>query len=93
MRNLSRGGLFIETSWEVPTRTEVHLRFRLPESGSEVSPTAQVIWHQESPGGLTGAGVGMRFLSMDGRALRTLDDYIFDRSRPASSAGLGGLLA
>ena len=73
----------------LPTRTEVQLRFQLPETRTEVAPTAQVIWQRTRPHG----GVGMRFLSLDGRALRTLDDYIFERIRPASSAGRGGLLA
>jgi uncharacterized protein (TIGR02266 family) len=93
VRDLSRGGVFVETSWEAPMHTEVHLRFQLPEGSPEVAPTAQVMWHRERPGGLTGIGVGMRFLSLDGRALRALDDFIFERSRSASHAGRGGILA
>ncbi|MBW2420869.1 MAG: response regulator [Deltaproteobacteria bacterium] len=93
VRNISRGGLFVETPWQVPMRTEVQLHFELPDTDTPVTPTAQAIWHQENPDRLTGRGVGMRFLSLDGRALRTLDDYIFERMRPASGAGRGGLLA
>lgn len=77
-RNLSRGGMFIESGWLPPAETEVHLDFRLPEGSSPLSPTARLVWRRLRP--VDGApGMGVRFLALDGAAARHLDAFVHER--------------
>ncbi len=82
-RNLSRGGLFVETLAPAELETEVRLRFALPERPQEFSPTAQVVWRSsdDTPTRVAGvagvAGMGLRFLEIDSDAEKELDDYVF----------------
>jgi CheY-like chemotaxis protein len=90
MRNLSRGGVYIETNSTIEEDSEIGLSFVLPDSGSALTPTAQVIWKTRDLGGDskrpdTGAdsespGIGLRFLDISGESIRTLEDYVFDRA-------------
>jgi len=84
LRNLSRGGLFLETDCEIPGRMEIPLRFVLPDSNEEFSPTAQVVWQSEVSSLPTPQGVGMRFVSIDGASVRTLEDYVVERTNETS---------
>lgn len=82
VRNLSRGGLFVETECSLAPAAEVDLHFSLPEAAGEIEPTAQVIWRRErssDPGG--SGGMGMRFLEVDGVTVRRLEDFVFEHSR------------
>jgi CheY-like chemotaxis protein len=60
VRNVSRGGAFVETPCELTSLSEVDLRFRLPGSPHLLAASAQVIWSQpdssESSGGPEAAG-------------------------------------
>ncbi len=76
-RNLSRGGLFVETPQPVDLEMEVGLRFALPEVAHEFCPTAQVIWRNEQDSDELVTGVGLRFLEIDGAAEHELDEYVF----------------
>ena len=70
MRNVSRGGAFVETPTPLPGRREVGIEFKLPESRRSVRSTAQVVWTR--PGRAGGAiGQGLRFLRID-RAARAV---------------------
>ncbi len=82
-RNISRGGLFLETGCELPDRCEVQLHFRLPGEERRFSPTAAVMW-QGGAGNDLGTGHGMRFVSIDGTSVRILEEYVGER------AGLAG---
>ncbi len=77
-RNLSRGGIFVEAEKELAPRSEVRLAFRLPDE-RPVAPTAEVVWLERDDGGGT-LGMGLRFLGLDGRVARWLDDYIHERT-------------
>jgi len=86
VRNLSRGGLFVETESELPTHGEVDLRFRLPDSADLLAPSAQVIWRrrplpvsEQSCEDDALSGFGLRFLEVDGATLRRLDDFVYER--------------
>lgn len=88
VRNLSRGGAFIETESPLIRADEVGLRFRLPESPAMLAPSAEVVWCRargESDGATDGAG--LRFVEIDGPSVRTLDDYVYERSTPLSGDG------
>jgi uncharacterized protein (TIGR02266 family) len=83
--NLSRGGMFVRTDLPLPTRSEWRLRFPLPETHAQLTPTAMVVWRadERSP---SGPGLGMRFVELDGRSARELDDFVYERTPTSSLA-------
>lgn len=81
MRNLSRGGMYLEASWSAPPESEMQLEFRLPEVGKPLSPTAKVIWSRTRLDGVV-AGMGVRFLALDAASARTLDSFVYERFVP-----------
>jgi uncharacterized protein (TIGR02266 family) len=81
MRNLSRGGMYLEASWSAPQDSEMQLEFSLPEAGSPLSPTAKVIWSRKRWNGGV-AGMGVRFLALDAATARTLDSFVYERFVP-----------
>jgi len=100
VRNLSRGGLFVESECALRQHTEVGIRFTLPDTGTELESTAEVVWSRapsapsstdeaasREPGRI---GMGMRFLELDAPAMRSLDDYIFERAVGRAWSHLGG---
>jgi twitching motility two-component system response regulator PilH len=85
-RNLSRGGVFVEAGKELAPRSEVTLEFELPDSRVSVRPTAEVVWLDRDTDG-SPQGLGLRFLAMDGRTARYLDEWVHERaSLPAWDA-------
>lgn len=88
VRNLSRGGLFVETPCELAGASEVDLQFRLPGSPDLFTPSALVVWRRraqiETPGRHetvgTPAGLGLRFLEVDAASLEQLADYVYERA-------------
>jgi uncharacterized protein (TIGR02266 family) len=87
LRNLSRGGAFLETATALPGRREVELEFQLPDEGRTVRPTAQVVWTRPTSGG--GVGQGVRFLSLDRASLHALEQFVFSRA-PTLAIHSGG---
>jgi uncharacterized protein (TIGR02266 family) len=77
--NLSRGGLFVRTDLPLPLRSEWRIRFPLPESEAQLTPTAMVVWRADERSPL-GPGLGMRFVELDGGAARKLDDFVYERT-------------
>jgi len=96
VRNLSRGGLFVESEQPLEQHTEVGVRFTLPETGTEVESTAEVVWSRAprapdlEADPMEQAGMGLRFLELDAPAMRSLDDYIFERAVGRAWSHLGG---
>ncbi|MCP5041144.1 MAG: response regulator [bacterium] len=80
VRNLSRGGLFVETHWDVDDDSEIGLRFVLPETATQFNPTARVVWQQMDTARKRTEGVGMRFVDISSDLVRKLEDYVFDRA-------------
>ncbi|GAG48110.1 unnamed protein product, partial [marine sediment metagenome] len=88
MRNLSRGGMYIEANWSAPPEAEMQLEFRLPEVALPFSPTAKVVWNRERWDGVS-AGMGIRFLALDAASAETLDSFVYERFVPdAGSFGV-----
>ena len=81
IRNLSRGGMYIEASWSAPPESEMQLEFCLPEVGTTLSPTAKVIWSRQRRDGVS-AGMGVRFLALDAASADTLDAFVYERFVP-----------
>lgn len=78
-RNLSRGGVFVESLRLVEPATEVELTMRLPETRDWLASTAQVIWTR--PAVLRRVpGMGLRFLALDGSAARVLSEWVEERT-------------
>ncbi len=85
MRNLSRGGMYIEASWSAPPESEMQLEFRLPEVGTTLAPTAKVIWSRRRRDGMS-AGMGVRFLALDAASANTLDAFVYERFVPETDS-------
>jgi len=77
-RNLSRGGVFVESKRLLRARAELDLEIELPESSHVVASSAQVVWARERGRG-SRAGMGLRFLALDRRSARVLADYVDER--------------
>ena len=72
-RNLSLGGMFIETAEDLPLQTTVELRFKLPAQPEPVEVSAEVRWREPGEGALQ-PGLGVRF-----HGLRARDVWAFNR--------------
>ncbi len=78
LRNLSRGGIFVESDFAMAPDTEVAVEFTLPESEGPLQSTAQVIWRrrgsQKQPNGM-----GLRFLALDRTSAQEIESYVYER--------------
>ena len=74
-RDLSRGGMFVETDCTIPDGTEVQLEFRLPETPAVLRPTAEVIHSRPGPE----RGLALRFLALDRASAERVDHYLHER--------------
>jgi len=87
-RNLSRGGVFVESPALLPTYAELELDLELPETPLALASTAQVIWTRPTDDDVV-AGMGLRFLGLDRRTARQISEYVEERL-PAPLAYAGG---
>jgi uncharacterized protein (TIGR02266 family) len=78
-RNLSRGGVFVQSPRVVAPPFELELSMRLPETDATLASTAQVIWTREDPRTHL-AGMGLRFLALDRSAARALAEWVEERT-------------
>jgi chemotaxis family two-component system response regulator PixH len=87
VRNLSRGGMFVETDCDLSDHQEVTLQFRLPDSSEVLTPSAQVVWERRERTGRDGLatrpGFGLRFLEIDGATSDRVGDYVYERTGSA----------
>lgn len=74
-RNLSRGGIFVETDRAYAPKTELRLEFPLPGRRAVLAPTARVVW-QSLPTRGRRAGLGLRFLELDGCSAHSLEHFV-----------------
>jgi two-component system cell cycle response regulator len=91
IRNLSRGGVFVETDARLPPETEVALEFGLPDGHSPLVPTAQVIWSGEDIAEAR-RGMGLQFLAVDRRSAERIDAFVYENlpSSAPAAMGMGG---
>jgi len=86
-RDLSRGGIFVESHGKLPLNTEVDLDFRLPNHNASLRPSARVIWTGPHP--KTGSpGMGLRFVSMDRTSTDRIDEYVHERGPRETRLGV-----
>lgn len=72
-RNLSLGGMYLESQDLLPIQTTVELRFKLPTQPEPVEVTAEVRWIEPGEGALR-PGMGLRF-----HGLRARDVWAFNQ--------------
>ncbi len=90
-RNISRGGIAVETDCELELKSEVAVELTLPDTTLRIAPVAEVIWSRDSEDKRT-TEMGLRFVSLDSIALRTLDDFISERTRIERGVGVPATL-
>jgi uncharacterized protein (TIGR02266 family) len=88
VRNLSRGGVFVECKSTLEPHTRLALEIALPETEATLAPTAEVIWSRSAESEQP-PGMGLRFLALDGKSVRRLVAYIQERRRRQRRAPVG----
>jgi uncharacterized protein (TIGR02266 family) len=83
MRDLSRGGIFVESLGKLPIDTEIDLDFRLPNTRKPLRPTAQVMWTGLHPR-TRAPGMGLRFLALDRSSTHQIDSFVHQFTSPRS---------
>ena len=76
LRNVSRGGVFVDAALEMAPAEEVSLSFSLDGNGTTVAPTARVVWTEHGADGVD--HVGLRFLEIDAQTIERIDHYVSD---------------
>jgi uncharacterized protein (TIGR02266 family) len=83
VRDLSRGGVFVELLGKLPVDTELDLDFRLPDVRKPLRPTAQVMWAGPHPKSRA-PGMGLRFLALDRSSTQQIDSFVHQYTNPRS---------
>jgi Tfp pilus assembly protein PilZ len=78
VRNVSRGGAFVQADLPLVIHSELAMEFALPGSDSRIAPTARVMWARGAASSCGPAGAGVRFIALDGRAAQDLDDFVHE---------------
>jgi c-di-GMP-binding flagellar brake protein YcgR len=69
-RDVSRGGMFVDTRDPLPIGSEITLRFHLNDGGPIVVALAEVKYH------VTKLGMGIQFLELSPADRKRIDDYV-----------------
>jgi uncharacterized protein (TIGR02266 family) len=77
-RNVSRGGMFVETDSALEPDSEFEVEFVVPDTAIVVQPTARVVWRRPA-GDARGPGIGLQFLKLDRDAAQWLEQYVYER--------------
>jgi len=91
-RNVSRGGMYIESEVTPEPATELTLDFRLPVSGHPLAPTAQVVWRRAPHGDAATGGMGVRFLKLDPETSKLIDDFVYENAEGNDAAAQPGIV-
>ncbi len=78
VRNLSRGGMFVESARALEPDSEVLVQLELPETEASLFSTAQVRWVRRELNETL--GMGMRFLALDRDTAKSLARYVEERT-------------
>ncbi|MEK6776696.1 MAG: TIGR02266 family protein [bacterium] len=81
--NINEGGLFVESSNPLDVGTVVQLKFYLPNIGSPINATGEVIWtgrnESDSPGEESDPrkqGMGIRFKNLDEQSKAAINHLV-----------------
>ncbi len=78
IKNISLGGIFVETREPLPVHTRLKVRFSLPDMRVPIETTGVVV-HSFRPGRVDAphaSGMGIRFSDLTGESRKRLEDYI-----------------
>ncbi len=73
-KNLSLGGMFVETAEPVPARTPVALTFKIPTLPEPITVSGEVCWALTQPDS-SGRGMGIRFSGLRARDIWALSRF------------------
>lgn len=76
-KNLSRGGLFLETDARLPIGTELTLAWTLPGRRASVRARAVVVWKSAAGS----PGLGLRFMELSSRVREVLAGCVMDAAK------------
>lgn len=95
VRNVSRGGAFVQSELPLIVHGELALEFTLPETDLQMTPRARVMWMRRQPSRQGPAGAGVRFVGLDARSASRIDDWVQERTieRDGEAAVAGGNVA
>lgn len=85
VKNMSRGGFFIETDVVYESGLQIGFEFYLPNSPKAISGVAQVRWMHGTDAGGGVPGMGLEFVSFEGDSEQILDDFV--RAELAKQSG------
>lgn len=68
--DISKRGMFINTSCRFPEGSVLQLRFRLPRTGVEITTRGEVRYCQ------IGIGIGVEFLGLPSQSMRAIEEEI-----------------
>ncbi len=74
-RNLSRGGVFVQTDELLPVGTKVSLKWKLPQSETVIMATAVVVWCSTGKRGAP-RGMGLRFVDLSSEDQKTVVEHV-----------------
>jgi uncharacterized protein (TIGR02266 family) len=73
-RNISLGGMFVETADVLPVQTTIQVRFRVPTQPEPIDVTGEIRWVEPGgPGQM--AGMGIRFHGLRARDVWALNRF------------------
>lgn len=72
-KNISLGGMFIETAEPLPVGTTVQVRFRVPTQPETIEVGAEVRWVERNAAGQS--GIGVRFHGLRARDVWALNRF------------------
>ena len=86
IRNLSLGGIFIETPKPLPMNTKLKVQFSLPDMSAPIVADGVVVHTLRlgQPKNPSVSGMGIRFSELDAASTETLESYLQARGMPAS---------
>jgi uncharacterized protein (TIGR02266 family) len=73
-RNISLGGLFVETTEALPVQTTIQVRFRVPTQPEPIDVTGEVRWIEKTDSGQA-VGLGIRFHGLRARDVWALNRF------------------
>jgi len=73
-RNISLGGMFVETAQALPVQTTIQVRFRVPTQPEPIDVTGEVRWVEAGGVGQL-SGMGIRFHGLRARDVWALNRF------------------
>ncbi len=78
-RNISPGGIFLNTYYLVNEGTRLHLDFELPNTGKAIAVDGEVVWRGKSRSADKGdevVGMGIKFLDLKPEDAALINNYV-----------------